>query len=213
MINHLGKCPHCGTNWAAGDMAQKLASLDMFSYKQTHKESDNLARMYGWTPEEGGQFTNVTIIQIGNNVFYQCPNMRCCHTFNRDTHQEYASRVDLDFGKEFERKPLIVGTKGNMDDVDAKVFYEPTEELKQYPMTPDQSFELDEEPPFIPDEDKFIKDYEKGTESSDDNRRGRTFNTTEPERGESSGLLSGKTSSGIHPQASRYYTRKNRFRN
>lgn len=101
-IDKLGKCPHCNKDWDGGDIYDVLASMGVNVIK-SQKDVEELAKGYGWTPENKLHFSNTNTIEIDHplmkEVFYQCN--KCNYVYEALTGKEYrniqeAKNVDVD---------------------------------------------------------------------------------------------------------------------
>jgi tetrahydromethanopterin S-methyltransferase subunit A len=90
-INRHGHCPSCKVNWNAGDVLESLASISAFKHK-TKRELNNIAANYGYSESNNVNFSKVIIHELSVDlIFYECPNIRCRHVFNKFTGEEFKS--------------------------------------------------------------------------------------------------------------------------
>lgn len=98
MLDRHGKCPNCDTSWDGGDILEHLTNMDVFTNK-TPKEIEEIAtNNYGWNPVDRPRFSKLIGHDLEEVSLMQCPNIRCCHVFDKETGQEYASVIDAKLG-------------------------------------------------------------------------------------------------------------------
>ncbi len=87
-LDRYGCCPNCKTSWDGGDLFESLRSLDLYK-ANSDEEIQNIARNYGWTPENRIHSSRLIGIEIrglyDGVAFYRCPNTLCNSTWSRFT--------------------------------------------------------------------------------------------------------------------------------